>query len=447
MKKNDEFIVEIIDLSSDGYGVAKVDGEIVFVPNAITNEKVKIKIINTKTKFAIAKVLEYYTQSEFRTIPKCKYFGKCGGCDLQHIKYEKQLEFKTNQVKNCFNKYANINLQVDNCVASSNIFNYRNKIAIPVVEENGETIIGLYKVGSHNVVEIEDCVIQKPFVSKLLKIIKSYINKNNLKGYNEVSKSGDIKHIVARYLQNKLLVTVVTTKKTLPNLNELYKDLVNEFKEVGLNLNINNLNNNVILSDKYVHINGIKELNITEFGTNFNVNANSFYQVNDEVKNKIYERVCNLCKNAEVVIDAYSGAGLLTSIISKHCKKVYGIEIVESATKNANELMKINNIKNVENINGDCAKVVPKLVKTLNAKNLTVVLDPPRKGCDEKVLKAIMESGIDKIVYISCNPSTLARDVKFLTKDNDYSVTSVTPYDMFPQTKHVETLAVINKVN
>ena len=231
MKKNDEFIVEIIDLSSDGYGVAKVDGEIVFVPNAITNEKVKIKIINTKTKFAIAKVLEYYTQSEFRTIPKCKYFGKCGGCDLQHIKYEKQLEFKTNQVKNCFNKYANINLQVDNCVASSNIFNYRNKIAIPVVEENGETIIGLYKVGSHNVVEIEDCVIQKPFVSKLLKIIKSYINKNNLKGYNEVSKSGDIKHIVARYLQNKLLVTVVTTKKTLPNLNELYKDLVNEYSE------------------------------------------------------------------------------------------------------------------------------------------------------------------------------------------------------------------------
>ena len=328
------------------------------------------------------------------------------------------------------------------CVASENVYGYRNKIALPVVQGENGAVIGLYKVASHNIVEIDDCLIQKPFTKKLIAIFKEYFKNNNITGFNEETKSGQVKHIVARQIQNKMLITIVATTKNLPNLNTLYETLKNEFSEIGLNININNLNNNVILTNTFFHVAGFSELELTECGIKVNVNANSFYQVNDYIKTKIYERVCQLVGENGVVIDAYSGAGLLTAILSKSAKQVYGVEIVEAATKNANDLIKQNGITNVKNINGDCAKVVPELVNTLKT-NATVVLDPPRKGCDAKVLNAIVNSNAEKIIYVSCNPATLARDLGFILKSEKYVLTQVTPFDMFPQTKHVETVACL----
>lgn len=444
MKKNEKYIVDIIDSGIDGEGIAKIDGQIVFVPFAIVGEKVEILIISVKSKFAIGKVVDVIIPNKIRREPKCPYFKKCGGCDMQHIVYNEQLKIKKNSLITTLRRVGNIENDVFDIVPCDTEYYYRNKIALPIVEQNGKTIIGMYRPNSHSVVEIEDCFIQMPFVKDLLDITKNFISENKLNGYDEQRRTGDVRHLVARYSGNKLLVTLVVTKRDIPNLKVYYNMLKTKFDDVGLSININNKNTNVILSNETIHLYGASELEIKENGIHYSVPNDSFLQVNNDIRNKIYNHVLNNIASSDIIVDLYSGAGVLTSMLSKKSKHVYGIEIVESAVNSANNLMKENGISNVTNICGDANIELEKITKQLNG-NYTIVVDPPRKGLGEDVVSKLCNLTPQKIVYISCNPATLSRDLKGLS--NKYEILSITPFDMFPQTKHLETVVVLNKVN
>jgi len=443
VRKNDIVNGTIKDLNDDGQGVLKLDdGQVIFVPNALPNEQVCIQIINTKSKFAIAKVNEFKISSENRITPHCKCFSKCGGCDIMHCNKAFQLTFKTNKVKLAFKRIIGVDVKVNPCI-SLNEFRYRNKIALPV-NQAGE--IGLFRKNSHSVLPINDCLITQEWNKELINCVSKYIQKSKISCYNEETKTGLLKHIVARKIGDSILITLVINGKTIPSEKTLINLLKSKFINFGLNLNINTLHNNVILANEWKHIYGLKELLANEYGISYPVSNASFFQVNDDIKTAIYDSILSQIDSNSIVVDAYSGAGLLSAIISKKAKKCYGIEIIPEATNNANELKKQNNLKNLYNINGDCSVKLPKLIKTLNKGEIIVTLDPPRKGCDKKVLDAIITSVPNNIIYISCDPNTLARDSKIILNSGNYKIKDLQPYDMFPQTKHVETVAVFQKV-
>ena len=441
LKKNDEIEVYIDRYGANGEGIATKDGKIIFVPFACKGERVLAKIVADKKSYYYAKLLKVLEASPDRREPRCPYFFKCGGCDLQHINYEKTLEIKRDIIRDAFLKYAGIDASVSEVVKSPNEYRYRNKFAFPVSEnKDGKIVIGMYRKNSHDIVELDDCFLQHETAGKIIHLFKQYMEENKISAYSETTKRGTIKHIVVRENENSFILTIVVTDKNFKNFSPLIQKLNVHFNNYGIVKNVNNLKNNVIFGNFNEKIYGIAELEKNEFGIKYFVSNTSFLQVNDDVKNLIYKKIIELVEGSKIVIDAYSGAGLLSSIIAKHAQKVYGIEIVESATADAEKLKKLNNLNNLININGDCAECLPKLAAKIND-DFTVVIDPPRKGVDESVLQAILSSEPSKIIYLSCNPSTLARDVKTLSEK--YSIKLIQPYDMFPQTANVETLVLL----
>ena len=431
LNKNQKVILDIIGLSNNVFGIGKVNPDTFFIPYSLPSEKIEATIINAKNRFTIGKVDKVINPSTDRVPAPCPYFEKCGGCSLQHLDYQKQLEFKTKLVKDTLKRFGNIETEVQPCISSQQ-WRYRNKIALPA-----NSVLGMFRKNSHNIIKIDDCMITQEWVRPLLKIFNEYIKENNISLYDEQSKQGVIKNLVARSLNDQLLITAVITVNDLPCKDILVEKLKKQFPNFGLNININKLNNNVILSNSWKHIYGLKELKGNDFDVSYTVSNASFMQVNDEIKLAIYEKVLSLITEEETVIDSYSGAGLLSAITSKKAKRCYGIEIIKEATENANKLTKDNNIINLNNINGDCGKELPSLIKRLENEQFTVVLDPPRKGCDKSVIEALSLSKPNKIIYISCSPDTLARDLKPLLENNLYKIQFVQPYDMFPNTPHV----------
>ena len=447
IKKNDILTLSVIDMGVNGEGIAKHEDIVIFVPFALIGETVKAQIINTKSSFYVAKLIEVVKASPFRIEPPCPVYKKCGGCALQHITYEKQLEFKTNLVKNNLKRIGGIDAQVNSCIASNLEYGYRNKIQMPVSQSGGGFVIGMFANYSHRIVPTNTCLLQDSETNKVIQIVNEFMNENNISGYNEQTGKGLVRHIVARTLNNQILVVLVINGKNVKNIEKLTEKLQKSYKNFGLYLNFNQKNTNVILGDEFKHIYGLKSLTHSEYGITYNILPQSFMQVNNYIKTQIYEKVFQIIKqnDFEVVIDAYSGSGLLSAMIAKVAKQVYGIEIVAPAVESANKLAKENNLTNLVNICGDCAVELPKIISNLNTSNSCVVLDPPRKGCDKKVLEAIKKANPNMVLYISCNPATLARDVKILTENSQFSLNFVQPYDMFPQTPHVETLVCFNR--
>ncbi len=441
LKKNDELEVTIERIGANGEGVAIFDGIVIFVPFALVGEKVLVHIINDKNSFLIAKVVKIIEPSKERVCAPCPHFGKCGGCDIQHMPYSMQLDFKKEMVRNSLEKYAKIETKINDVVASDKQFRYRNKFAFPVQNDKGELKIGMYQKNSHRIIGVEDCLLQSENVKTILKLFKEYMLENKISGYDEHAHVGDVKHIVVREHEDRFILTVVVTNKKFNKFEPLIQKLKTAFSDFGIVKNVNNLNNNVIFGNFDEKIYGVQELEFHEFGVDYAVNNRSFLQVNGYIKNEIYSKIISLVKGEKNVIDAYSGAGLLSSIIAKNTSNVWGVEIVKEATENANNLKKINNLDNLININGDCAKIIPELAKELEG-DFAVVVDPPRKGLDKTVVEAFLTSEPKKIVYLSCNPATLARDLAILKEKYDLSF--VQPYDMFPQTANVETLVCLN---
>ena len=433
MQKDEIVELKIDSLGFNGEGVARSGNMVVFVPNALPNETIEAKIVDVKKNFARAKVLKILTSSKQRLQPHCPYFGKCGGCDLQHMTEECALEFKRNKVEQNLKKIAKQNVEVLPCVSGDFQFGYRNKVAFPVCAEG----VGMFCAGTNDIIKIDNCLLAEKWAKDLIHIFDEWFLTSGLLCWNRKTGLGLVRHLVARYENNQLLCCVCINGNKLPNVAALAHKLGEKFDSFGLFVNKNNSKNTEILSKQYEHIAGIKEIILEKFGLKYGVSIGSFEQVNPEVSEKIYRQVCSEI-SGERVVNAYSGAGLLSGILAKNAQRVIGIELDKSAHQNSEDLKKRNQITNLTNICGDCA------VELSNVGEFdAIVIDPPRAGCDKKVIETINAVKPKKIVYISCDSATLARDLSYLSV---YKIKSVTPYDMFAQTKHVETVCVVERI-
>ena len=468
MNKNDVREGTVVAIGMNGEGVLKDNGIIVFVPFALVGEKIRYKILKVSSGYAYGKVEEVLTPAEERVRPKCPVFGKCGGCQLQHVKYVSQLRIKEENIANCFKKIAFSDVLIKPTVRGDDEFRYRNKLQLPIsVDKSGKTVIGFYAENSHRVVPVSDCPINAVWTADVISAFTEYFEASGVKGYNETLHTGDIREIAVKDVKGKLIITVVATLNNLPHKDKLIKILQDKVKySFSLYLNINRSHSNVIYGDKFVHLFGNKDFAADMLGVRYRVGVQSFMQVNDCVCAKLYSTVCTLAEIDEntTVIDAYSGAGLMTALLSRHAKKAIGIEIVPEAVRLANLLAKQNGLEDkISNYLGKCEEILPDIIeREKQAGNKTViVLDPPRKGCDIKVINAVKASKADKIIYVSCKPSTLARDVGLITGTlvhngseikksdkpcGDFVIDCVRPFDMFAQTKHVETVCALTRV-
>ena len=465
MNKNDELIGNVSAIGSNMEGIVLVNEFICFVPFAIVGEKIKFKVLKVTKNIAFCKLLEVLTPAEERVRPRCRVYEKCGGCQLQHLRYREQLKCKTELVKDCLRKIAGIDFAVQNTIKSEFEYEYRNKLQLPVRNTLNGDKIGFFAPNSHRIVEISECPLQQTWSSLVIEAFNEFILSENVSCYNEEKGVGLLRHLVVRAVDNHLIIVVVINGNDLPNTNELIEILSKKLNKFSLFINVNTENNNVVLGDKFIHVFGEKIVETQEFDIKYQVVPASFLQVNNYIKRKLYLDVLKTvdADSETVVIDAYSGAGLMTALFGKTAKAVYGIEIVKEAVESAELLAKNNGLSDtVKNYLAPCEELLPKLIKNLRQDNdkITVVLDPPRKGCDKKVLQAILETMPDKIVYVSCSPQTLSRDLGVLVgslyydgnelkKNSDftpnYEITKIQPYDMFPQTKHVETLVCLTK--
>ena len=432
---------EIETLGINGEGIAKENGNVFFIPFALPKEKVEIQILKEKGNLKFCKLQNIIKKSPFREEPKCKYYGVCGGCNLQHLSYFESLNFKTNLVKETLKKIAGIDAEVLNTIGVLDRYNYRNKMVFPIGKTDGKNVVGMFKEKSHDVIEIETCEIANLVINKVLKIFSLYLQKSNFEGYFKNEENGILKYISCRVLDGVPSITIVSKKDVSKEL-KIFEELIKkEFKNYSLWLNINNKKTSEILSDNFKFIGGKKELEVDEFGIKYSVHPYSFMQVNNEIKSKLYSKILENVDKEKIVIDAYSGAGLLSAIISKNAKKVYGIEIIKTATNDANILKTLNKIENLDNINGDAVKMLPQILKT--KKDAVVVLDPPKAGVDKKLIDVLNNSSIQKIIYVACGLTTLCRDLKMLQEKFD--ILLVQPYDMFPNTNHIETLVCLQR--
>ena len=466
MKKNEERIGVVQALGSNGEGIIKEEGTVVFVPFSLIGEKIRYKVLKVTSKCVFGKLLEVITPSDIRVRAECPVFAKCGGCQLQHIKYQHQLKFKEENIANCFKKIANLNVNVLPTVKGDDKYRYRNKLQLPVAFNGKDTVIGFYAEGSHRVVPIEDCLINAVWTKNLIQALKQYVSEFNIVGYNEIDGTGELREITVKDVKGYLIITVVALDKNLRGTNRLIEIISEVVKyPFSLYLNVNSKNTNVILGNEFYLLHGSADYSSEMLGIRYRIGVQSFMQVNDSVCSKLYSLVRDTVSADQntTVIDAYSGAGLMTAILAKSAKKAIGVEIVKEAVELANILAEQNGLSDkITNFLGKCEDVLPGIIekeKQENA-NICVVLDPPRKGCDIKVIDAILKSDIDKIVYVSCMPSTLARDVGLLVGslkvvngeikrvenfDYKYNIEFVKPFDMFAQTKHVETVVCLKR--
>ena len=447
ISKNEEYEVEIIDNGYNGEGIAKIDGFTVFVPNAIKGEVVKILIVKVLSSHAFGKILEIEKKSKFRQEIDCATYKRCGGCDLRHIKYEQTLKMKQNAVQALVNKTLKNKIEVKETLGMENPFFYRNKAQYPVgVNKDRNPIIGVFANRTHEVIPIKNCLIQNPKSEAIAKFILEFIKEKNISIYNEKTGRGFFRHIVIKVgiKTNEIMCIFVINGKKFPYEDELVEKLKQNYPEIKTIVkNINMKNTNVILGQENINLygNGYIEDVLGEY--KFKISPLSFYQVNPKQAEKLYNLGIEMSKvsKEDTVFDLYCGIGTISLFIAKYAKKVYGVEIVEQAIKDAKQNAKINNIENVQFIAGDTKIVLEDLIYKKGIIADIVIFDPPRKGLDNNSINNILKIKPKKIVYISCNPATLIRDLALFEKL--YEVKTIIPVDMFPFTKHVECVSVL----
>lgn len=444
----DKLELNIIDLTNQGLGVGKVEGFTIFVEGGLPGDELIAEIKKTKKNFAEAKAVEIKNPSSKRQISECKYYKNCGGCQLHELDYRAQLDIKTNMVKDAIERIGKLeDVKINPTIGMETPFRYRNKGMFKVGEKEGNISIGYFKNKSHEVVDIEECIIQDEVVDKVLKIVKEYMEKYNVQAYNKKTNKGTIRDIVTRKAKDgSTMVIIVTTSEKLPYKDELIKSLKTVKEVVSIYQNINKKKTPVVLGNKNIKLYGEEKIvdYIDKF--KFYISPNSFFQVNPIQTEVLYKKALEYLdlSGEETVFDLYCGIGTISLFISEKAKSVYGVEIVSDAIKDAKENAKLNNAKNIEFIEGKSEEIAPKLLKE-GIKADKIVVDPPRKGCDEKLLETIVKIKPETVVYVSCNPSTLARDLKYLD-ENGYKVMEVQPVDMFPWTVHVECVVLMSRV-
>ena len=450
MKKNDEYIVDIIDNGMDGEGIAKIDNFTVFVEGAIKGEQVKILIVKVLTSHAYGKILEIIKKSENRVEPDCATYKRCGGCSLRHIEYEETLNMKKRKVENLVSKTfgKENNIKVENTIGMGIPYNYRNKAQYPVgLDKTGEPIIGVYAQRTHEIIQMKECLIQNEEAEKIAFTIYKFVKEKNIPVYNEKTGEGLLRHIVIKvgiYTHEIMCILVVNGKK-IPYETELVEMLVREYNVKTVVKNINMKNTNVILGYENIVLHGDGYIYDLLGGYTFKISPMSFYQVNPvqaEVLYNIAIEKAELNKD-DILFDLYCGIGTIGICAASYAKKVYGIEIVEQAIEDAKENARINNVENIEFFAGDVEKIFSNLMEKKQVYPDVIIVDPPRKGLDNNTINNILAVKPKKVVYISCNPATMVRDMKLLSEN--YEIGNIQPVDMFPFTSHVECVAVLHR--
>ncbi|TYS08624.1 23S rRNA (uracil(1939)-C(5))-methyltransferase RlmD [Bacillus subtilis] len=452
VEKNEYYDVTFEDLTHEGAGVAKVQGFPIFVPNALPEEKAQIKVTRVKKGFAFGRLIEMKEESPHRTDAPCPIYKQCGGCQLQHMTYEGQLLFKQKQVKDVLERIGKLdlsNVTVHPTLGMEDPWNYRNKAQVPVGEREGGLVAGFYQQRSHDIIDMSACLIQQSKNDEAVQAVKDICTNYGVKAYNEERHKGWLRHIMVRYgvVTGEMMIVFITRTNDFPHKAKIIEDITAQFphvKSIVQNINPNKTNvifgneTNVIWGEEYIYdlIGDVK----------FAISARSFYQVNPEQTKVLYDKALEYAelKGEETVIDAYCGIGTISLFLAKQAKKVYGVEIVPEAIEDAKRNAELNGITNAEFAVGEAETVIPKWYEDGITAD-TLVVDPPRKGCDEALLRTIVEMKPKRVVYVSCNPGTLARDLRVL-EDGGYMTLEVQPVDMFPHTNHVECVALIKLI-
>lgn len=451
VEKNKEYIFDIISQGYEGEGIAKIDNKYpIFIEGALKGEKVKVRIVKVNKNFAYGKLMEVLEASEERVNPPCAIYKRCGGCKLQHASYKAQLDFKWDRVKDCVSKIGKLDPSIVKYpLGMENPWRYRNKVQLPIGLINGEVKIGFFAPRSHDIIDMESCLIQDEIGDKVVKLTREWIEKFNIRPYNvdgEYDEKGIVRHIMIRrgFTTNEVMVVLVTNGEKLPHKEEFVDLMVKNIPGIkSVIQNINSKKTNVILGLESKTLWGEDTISDYIGDFRFNISPLSFFQVNPIQTEVLYGKAleyANLTGNEEV-FDAYCGTGTITLFLSQKAKKVYGVEIIPQAIDNAWINAKENKVENVEFFVGESEVVIPDLINK-GVKADVVVVDPPRKGCDKKLLDAITNIDAKKIVYVSCDPSTLGRDLVIL-EENGYKTLEVQPVDMFPNTSHIENVALL----
>lgn len=446
VKVGEEYTVKIEKINSQGQGISYIENFVVFVDYGLPGEVVKIKIHTAKKDYAVGKIIEFIEKDPRRCEPVCEVFYKCGGCHLMHVDYNYQLELKKLIVEDAFRRIGKIEKEVNPVIGMEYPYRYRNKAKIPVGRRRGKIVLGFYKPNTHQIVDIESCIVQHEDTDEVIKTVKEAVRKFHIDIYNEFEHEGHLRFVVARrsFAFDDLMVILVS-KGMIDNAKKVGRFFKYKLKNLkSFYININPKRTNEIFGEESRLILGeeVIEDKIGDFV--FEISPISFFQINSIQTEKLYSKALEyLLPESKLVFDAYCGIGTISLFLSKKAEKVYGIEIERSAIDDAWKNARKNGVKNVEFIWDKSEEAIPRLIESGLVPD-AIILDPPRKGCDKVLLEAIINNKIKQIIYISCYPSTLARDVNILA-NSGYKILEVQPVDMFPQTFHIETIVSLIK--
>lgn len=463
-KKNDMVVIKIEDMGTDGEGIGKIGGFPFFVKDAVIGDTVEARITKVKKSYAYARLEKVLTPSSFRVTPKCRFHRQCGGCQLQALSYEKQLEFKQNKVRNHLVRIGGfseteIDRLMEPIIGMEECFHYRNKAQFPIgADKEGNTIAGFYAGRTHSIIANTDCALGAPENKEILKAVLSYMKECRVKAYDETTGKGLIRHVLIRkgFASGELMVCLVINGEKLPAADKLVSLLQQIPNMTSVSYSINEKNTNVIMGETIVPLWGSAAIRDTIGDVTFSISPLSFYQVNPVQTQKLYRIAVEYAglTGKETVWDLYCGIGTISLFMARSAKQVYGVEIVPQAIEDAKANAALNHIENAAFFVGKAEEVLPEFYEKKsreNAKDVmlhpdVIVVDPPRKGCDEKCLETMMKMQPERIVYVSCDSATLARDLKILCVGG-YELKRVRAVDQFPQTVHVETICLLSKLN
>lgn len=451
-RKNDLVTLEIEDCGIDGEGIGKADGFTVFVKDAVIGDTVTAKIIKAKKNYGYGRLMEVLKPSPYRVEPKCEFARQCGGCQLQALSYDQQLVFKTNKVKGHLERIGGFtDIPMEPIIGMDELFHYRNKAQFPVGRnKEGKIVTGFYAGRTHNIIENRDCALGVAENKEVLDRVIAHMEKYGIEPYNEATGKGLVRHVLIRYgyFTKEVMVCLILNGNKIPKEEQLVKSLCEIPGMTSITINVNKKHSNVILGEEIRLLWGQEYITDRIGDISYQISPLSFYQVNPMQTQKLYAKALEYADlhGEETVWDLYCGIGTISLFLAQKAKFVRGVEIVPAAIENAKENAKLNGLENTEFFVGKAEEVLPREYKKNGVYADVIVVDPPRKGCDETLLETMIEMNPERIVYVSCDSATLARDLKYLC-ERGYELRKVCPVDQFGMTVHVETVCLLSKLN